>query len=554
MALRIRRALDFAVNDSVVLRSKIRASLQECARELSTQEYEFEVSRSDAEDFANRGEFSSNIARVLAAKIKSDPENIAQTLQTFWPHSELKIKTQNGFLNFRMSDEILFQSIERALQQGRNYGASAVLGQLRINVEFVSADPTGPLSLQHGRIAATGDALCNLLAAQGANVTREYFLNDIETSSKLKLLGESVAALYEETFGGSSAPEGALRDNFTKNIARDLAAARGNELLLLPDAERVAESTHAARETAVSGQKNTLKKFGTHFDVWTSESALRSDRLLESVLEKLRASGNAYEKDGALWLGSTAFGDEADRPLRRASGEYSYLAADIAYHAYRFARNFDLLVNIWTGQHRQYVARTHAALRAAGFPDEKLEVLVCESAQLLRDGELMAGEDGEPSLDDALEEIEAQNLRLLFLLQDADEAIKIEIETAARDDETNPAYAARLLPARLSTLLREAEASNSKTEKSNTPGNFQSETEKQLARFVALWPDELETAARERKPQRVARFVLEMSEATRQFLVAARPGEALSPSVLRAALIVSQNALRVLNIEPRENF
>jgi arginyl-tRNA synthetase len=447
-----------------------------------------------------------------------------------------------------MSDEALQKSIERALREGRDYGSNTSLAGKRTNLEFVSADPTGPLDLQHGRIAATGDALCRLLEACGASVTREYFLNDSEGSSKLRLLGESVSALYLENFGhSSSAPEGIVRDAFTRGVARELGERRGNELLLVPDAERIAVCTHEAREAAVTQHRQTLKRFGTHFDVWTSESALRRDRLVDSMIDKLRAAGHAYEKNGVLWLKSTAFGDEADRPLVRGGSDYTYLAADIAYHAYRFERDFELLINIWTAQHQQYVARTQAALRAAGFETQRLEVLLCGDAVALRDGEPWQIEEREPSLSEALEEFDADNLRLLLLLGEYSEPVRIEREVALRDDESNPAYALRLLPSRLNTLLRQSQA-QPETQ------NPVSGTESHLARLVALWPDEVETAARERRPQRIARFLLEMGEATRSLLSSTRPESNLSTDVLRAASVVTENGLRMLGVEPRTNF
>lgn len=525
-------------------RSEIARSLEEIAARQWEEPLSFQVRRCAPADFG-RGVYASNIAHVLAAKIGSDPNAVADKIEREWPHRDMPVGSERGFLNFRMSDDVFTSAVRQALEQGRDYGTSKALAGRRVNVEYVSADPTGPLTLQHARIAATGDALCRLLEGQGAVATREYFLNDNETSSKLKLLGESVAALYQEAFGrDASPPEGALRDSFTRAVARDLAAQSGNSLLLLPEGELTSQCAHQARETAVEVQKQALRKFGSFFDVWTSESALSRDHLVENVLAKLRETGHSYEKNGVVWLASTKFGDEADRPLVRADG-YTYLAADIAYHAYRFERSFDLLFNIWTGEHRQYVARTHAALAAAGFPEDKLEVLICEDVTLLRDGEPVQVEEGEPSLDDALEEIEPATLRFILLLEDAQEPLRLEIENARRDDESNPGYAARLLPSRLGTLLRQAEAGGA---------GESGEAEKQLARFVALWPDELEMAAQDRCPQKVARFVLEMSDAVRGLAASGGSDVGASPETLRAALTVAENALRSLNIEPQARF
>lgn len=529
-------------------RKELRAELHAIANELSTQPIEFEVRRAAIKDFASRGEYFSNIAIALAAKIKDDPQRLAEKIKESWRHRDVIVSAHGGFLNFQMTTEALQRSIQTALDEGRDYGTSTLLRGQRINVEFVSADPTGPLTLQHGRIATCGDALCRLLEFCGASVTREYFLNDIETAPKLRLLGESVAALYLEHFGqNASAPEGAVRDGFTRQVAQELASLRGNALLLLPEAERIAESTHAARETAVAGHRSTLKKFRVHFDVWSSESTLRRDRLIDAMIETLRERGHVYEKDGATWLRTTNADDDADRPLVRG-GEYTYLAADIAYHAYRYERDFDRLINIWTSEHRPYVQRTHAALQLAGFNADSMEVLLCEDAALLRDGEPVQIEENAAGLDDALGDVEAETLRFLLLLADWSTPADVETEIAARDDENNRAYAARLLPSRLSTLLREAQA------KHQGHGASWSDAEKQLARMVAVWPDDVEKAARERRPQWIAHLVLAMSQSVQSLLAHKRSDQNLSPQLLRAAQITANNALRILGIEPCEKF
>jgi arginyl-tRNA synthetase len=527
----------------------MRENLRTFLSELGGGQIEFEIRRHAPHDFAARGEYSSNLALVLAAQVGSTPDAIAAQLQSKFSMPGVVCTAQKGFLNFRMNDEELHEYVDRALDEGERYGGSTADAGRRVNVEFVSADPSGPLHLAHGRIAVTGDALCRLLSFSGADVTREYFLNDDETSAKMRLLGESVAAHYNRRFGrDEEMPEGALEDAFVQNVAQSIAAREGNALLLKPDAERISTFAHAAREAAVESQRQTLRALNVHFDVWNSESALMRDNRLQSVAARLQNAGHAYEQNGALWLKSTAFGDEADRPLRRKSGEWTYLASDIAYHAFRFERGFDLLINIWTSQHEQYVARTRAALEAADYPAQNLEVVVCEDTQILRDGTAQR----DLLLDDALEIVEAENLRFLWLLSPWDEVSKIELETARRDDESNPAYTARLLPARLNTLLREAE--------SRVPGELQSpsqewsDSQRQLARLVALWPDEAKLAAQERRPQRVARFVLELAEATQQMLSASRPGGSTPTSLLRAAHIVATNALRLLGMKPSNQF
>jgi len=519
---------------------------------------------------AKRGDFASNAALVLAAAVGMTGSEVAPLLCEYlqctdvWRGSQVfQVEEANGFLNFRFDDNFLAEQIARAAREGTRYGSGTVLAGTRINVEFVSTDPTGPLPFWAGRIAAAGESLCRLLEFQGADVTREFFLNDIETSAKMRLLGESVAAFYLQAFGHANEarlahPEGALEDDFVRGVAASIVQREGNSYLLVPDAERAAAFAHQAREAAVAAQRKTLGDFGVRFDVWTSEEALQREGRIASVVRKLQERGQVDVREDTLWLRTTDFGDEADRPLVRSNGESSYLAADIAYHCFRFERGFDLLLNIWTAQHRPYVARTRAALRAAGCDANRLEVLLAGNARLLRDGELLtAGRDGGAvTLQEALHDIDADTLRFWFLQRDWDDVLEIDLELARREEESYPAYAARLAPTRFGTMIRQLEALPEDGEAGGQSTALTDE-ERELARLVAMWPDEAETAACERKPQRVARFVLEIATAVRH-LLAADNGSSQSRReclpLLRATQVTVSNALRTLGIEADEKF
>jgi arginyl-tRNA synthetase len=513
------------------------------------------------------------VALVLAASTGVNPQMVARTLMAQLEPLDWigQVEEENGFLNFRMDDQLLTTQVARALDEGERYGQGTALAGRRVNVEFVSSDPSGPLPFAAGRIAAAGDALCRILTLQGADVTREFFLNDAESSSKMRLLGESVAAFYLGEFGHEvEPPEGLLDDAFVRGVARDIAARSGNDYLLVPDTERIAAFARAACEAAVSAQKQTLRDFGVRFDVWTSENALRREGRVQSAIHKLEELGHTYSRDGALWLRTTRFGDETDRPLVRPTsgapaGDPTYLASDIAYHIFKFERGFDLLVNIWTAEHRPYIARTRAALRAAGYDRAGLEVLPCEGARWLRDGTTVAqGKDGGPfTLDEALHEVDRDTLRFWLLRRNWDTVADIDIELARRDDESNPAYSARLVPARLTTMIRELEARLGATENSAMTDSESTPVwcaeERELARLVALWPDTVETAALRREPQHVAQFVTEISAAARALLMASRPDaenmqgsttdSAARLALLRAARVTVTNALHSLGMD-----
>ncbi len=500
---------------------------------------------------SEHGDWTSNIVLILAARTKQTPSQVATSLLAKVPKDGLSIEERKGFLNFRMNDETLRQAIADAIEQGERFGAGNALQDKRIVVEFVSADPSGALPFGLSRIAALGDSLCRLLTLQGASVTREWYLNDDETSAKMKLLGESVASHYLTLLGQPhEAPEGVLNDSFVRDLAETIARRDGSAHLLMPDEERAALFAHQAVQTSVQMQKNAMQRFGVRFDVWTSEAALKREGRIEGAISRLRERGLTYERDCAQWLQTSRFGDEADRVLVRANGRPTYLASDIAYHIFKNERGFEILLNIWTGEHRPYVERTRAALSAAGYDAGKLEVLPCEGARFLKDGRPVSrGKDGGAwTLDDALDEIDADTLKFFLLRHNADERVAIDDETARRDDETNPAYAARLLPTRLQNLIAQSESNPQNVDIEYSKREF-SDEEREVARLIALWPDTAENAALERAPHRVANFVSDLSKAVRAVLWATRPNApAASPQVLRAALVVAQNALHALGM------
>jgi arginyl-tRNA synthetase len=328
-------------------------------------------------------------------------------------------------------------------------------------------------------------------------------------------------------------------------LGKSLAQSEGNKYLLVPEAERAATFAHLARDEAVALQRRVLERLGVRFDVWTSESALKNEGRIDNALKKLRERGLIEERDGAQWLRTTQFGDEADRVLVRSNGRPTYLASDIAYHIFKNERGFHRLLNVWTGEHKPYIERTRAALQASGCDAEKLEVLTCESARLLRDSRpISRGANGDSfSLDEALNTLDSDTLRFYFVRQSMDERVAIDDEIARRDNETNPAYAVRLLPSRLQTIIGEMQSRGA------AKANEYSNEEREVVRLVALWPDTVANAAEERAPHRVASFLLDLSNATREVLKASRPdAPGANVEVLQAAQVVVQNALSILGM------
>lgn len=520
----------------------------------------------DGENRANFGEReNTNSARHNSEAARA----VARVLATHYRGAGAPAEAR-GFLNFHLSDEELQSGVERALQAGEDYGAGDALAGKRIAVEFVSADPTGELAFSHAHDAALGDALCRLFVLQGASVTREFFVNDDPASSRMKLLGESVAAHYAALFADASTRtaeaepvlrEGTIDNAFVREAAKSIAQSDGDAHLLLPQNERAAAFSQRLSQRAVASQKAALDKFGVPFDEWISEQALLREGRIAFIIQRLAQRGHIVEKGGATWLVSSALGDESDRPLQRESGEFTYLATDLAYHAFKLERGFDLLINIWTAAHRTYIERTRIALRAAGYHEAVIEMIACDGARLLRDGAVVKRGNETPSLNDALSETDAATLRFSMLLRGWDETADFDLDAARRDDESNAAYAAQLLYSRLGTLLRESQAeAQAGTETPNEAREYSQlfsgdGAARDLARLIAQWPDAAQDAAQSRAPQRIARFVLEIAAAARA--LAASPeksGGAARIELLQAAQITASAALRSLGIEPKERF
>jgi arginyl-tRNA synthetase len=459
-----------------------------------------------------------------------------------------EITIENNYLNFSMNNSLLQSQIDQALQQGAAFGTSDEWSGRRISVEFVSADPIGPLNLHRGRIAICGDALCRLLKWQGAAVTREYLINDDESSSRLNLLGESILAQYSAIFGKAAKPEGALDTPFVREVAKQIAERDGNRYLLTPEEEAAKTFAGDACRRAIRSHQRSLEALDVSFDLWVYETALIKEGRLQAAANQLRENDAIYERDGITWVATSKWGDQTDRSLTRQSGAPTYLASDIAYHLYRFERGYDTLINIWSDEHEEYVGRTQAALAAAGFDPEHLKVLLCAPLHWTRDGITLPENESPSTTDEALALFDAATLRLALLLQDTDRPAVLDQELLSRDDSSNPVYQLLLLPARLATLQRQADA-----QKAEIVSEW-NEAEKELARWVALWNETVETATAQLSPQHIAVYLQEGAKLTEKLLTAHRPNQSLDENLLKAASQVAANGFAILGVEVAEKL
>jgi arginyl-tRNA synthetase len=416
------------------------------------------------------GDYASNLALKLARPLRRPPLAIAEAIAPRAVHPAIASVevAPPGFLNVRLSTMFLAEVLDAALAAGDDYGrlAPTATAARRLNVEFVSANPTGPLHIGNARGAFVGDLLCRVLEAAGDTVTREYYFNDF--GSQVRNLGASVRARRE----GRPAPE----DGYHGGYVDELAAALPSELLAGPASDAAAESGAAsgsaddatdldlrvgawASEQVRAGIEASLARLGVHFDVWKSEGSLYSDGHVEAAIERLAAAKETYEQDGALWFRSTDYGDDKDRVLRRSNGQYTYFGSDVGYLVDKFGRGFDELIYLWGADHHGTVARLRNAAEAMGFGAERVRVLLIAWVRFVRDGReiSMSKRAGEYiTLDELLAEIGVDAARWFFAARGHTVGIDFDIELAKRQSNENPVYYVQYAHARISSILRKA--------------------------------------------------------------------------------------------------
>lgn len=409
------------------------------------------------------GDFSSNIAMALASQVRQSPLQVAAVLaaglRTQFPELFVRVDVvPPGFLNMSLHPIRWMQVLQTIQENGPSYGASHIGKGKRILLEFVSANPTGPLHVGHGRGAALGQAIATLLKAVGFTVSREYYIND--AGRQLQLLGRSVYARYREQLGEpSSFPEDGYHGDYIKTVAASVV--RTHRRTLLDGPSDVAETVCAqlASQILLDGIKEDLATFGVDFDTWFSETSLHTKGLIQQALDELQQKGLVIQEDGAWWFRSSQFGDEKDRVVHKQDGTYTYLAADIAYHRQKLERGFDTLVNIWGADHHGYIPRMEATVQAFGYAKETLRIVLVQMVSLLRGGEKveMSKRAGEfVTLREVLEEVGPDAAKFFFLMRRADSQLDFDLELAKQRSSDNPVYYVQYAHARLASLFRVA--------------------------------------------------------------------------------------------------
>lgn len=512
------------------------------------------------------GDFATNIAMQSARIAHKSPRMIADILlkRLDAPWLEKAEVAGAGFINFFLKHDIIYDTLCHILEQGKQYGQAPLRAEDTVQVEYVSANPTGPLHVGHGRGAAYGSALVNLLRAAGYNVQSEYYIND--AGNQMNNLAASVNARYLELFGKKAEiPENGYHGADIIDTARAIIEQDGDKYLQMDEKDRLEIFKNRAYEEKLKALKRDLESFNVTFDKWFSERTLHPEAI-KKACETLKGNGNMYEKDGALWLKSTAYGDDKDRVVIRDNGVPTYLAADIAYHKNKYERQFKKLINIWGADHHGYVARVKAAMAALGLDPNQLEILLLQMVSLFRNGELvkMSKRTGQAiTLNELIEEVGTDAARYFFIMRSLDTQLDFDLDLAKSHSNENPVYYIQYANARIFSIYKQIAENGDvfdMTWKNTKWDKLKEERELALIKKMAAYPEEIRKAAADRAPHRIAHFVYEMAGLFHAFynnchiIQSDKELEEARLALVTAVQITIANCLAVLGISAPETM
>ena len=467
----------------------------------------------------DHGDYATNVALVLASAVRMPPRKVADALVEAIEDPEgivARVEVAGpGFLNFRLEPSAWTRVLADIEAAGGGYGRSGVGAGRRAQVEFVSANPTGPLHVGHGRGAVVGDVMARILEAAGFRVEREYYIND--AGNQMRILGRSVLLRCRELAGEEIAfPEDHYRGEYIRELAREARQALGPELEGLAEEEAVDRLGAWAGERILRGIREDLEAFGVRFDRWFSERTLHASGVVDRVLRELEERGEAYRSDGALWLRTSAHGDEKDRVLVKSDGTKTYFAADIAYHLDKFERGFDQVVDVWGADHHGYVPRMKASLAALGIDPSRLHVLLVQFVNLLRHGNPvgMSTRAGQfVTLREVVDEVGRDAARFLFLTRSCDAPLDFDLEVAKAQTADNPVFYVQYAHARISSVFREAAKAG--VERPSARGTdltrLELEEERDILKLLYLYPETVEGAALNWEPHRITYYLQDLA-------------------------------------------
>ena len=541
---------------------------------------------------AGHGDFASNLALQLAKPLKRNPRELAGLLLAELPASSLVAKAEvagAGFINFTLASDAKTAVVQRVLEQGEAFGRGQKSG-VKVQVEFVSANPTGPLHVGHGRGAAYGASLSDVLDFAGFDVTREYYIND--AGRQMDILALSTWLRYLDLFGIAIAfPPNAYQGDYVKDMAAQIKEAHADRFAkvsaadvlqgapsvevdkeghldaLIANAKNLLGSDYAwvhgfALTEQLGDGREDLEEFGVTFDKWFSERSLFDTGLVEKAVTELEARGHLYVQDGAKWFRSTAFGDEKDRVVQRENGLFTYFASDIAYHANKYERGFDRIIDIWGADHHGYIPRVKGALQALGLPPEKLDVALVQFAVLYRDGQkaAMSTRSGEfVTLRELRNEVGNDACRFFYVLRKADQHLDFDLDLAKSQSNENPVYYIQYAHARLCSVLGQWNGVLADLAGADL-ARLDNERELALCARLTAFPEVVQNAAADYAPHQIAFYLKDLAGEFHSYYNAERmlvDDEGLKLARLALAAAVRQvirNGLALLGVSAPDSM
>ena len=547
------------------------------------------------------GDFATNTAMRLCKQAGMNPRALAQKLIDNLEPSEIVVKVEiagPGFINFYLADDALSPVVNTVLRLGAEYGKSKLGQGKRVQVEFVSANPTGPLHVGHGRGAAYGSVVANLLQAAGYEVKREYYVND--AGRQMNILAASVWMRYLEVCGETLVfPSNGYKGDYIRDIALSLrerhadefrhsaaelfAGVPDDETALNPGGDKEAHIDAIIEKSkallgkqgyrAVFGAglnailtdiKDDLAEFGVVYDEWFSEQSLVDQGAVEKVVHRLQSNGVIYEKEGALWFRSTDYGDEKDRVVQRDNGQTTYFASDIAYHLNKIERGFDRIIDVWGADHHGYVPRVKASLQATGCDAEKLQVLLVQFAILYRNGQKaqMSTRSGEfVTLRELREEVGTDAARFFYVMRKCEQHLDFDLDLAKSRSNENPVYYIQYAHARICSVFRELHEKSLQYDEvmaANSLDQLVNEHEDALLTLLSRYPEQIETAAQNCEPHQLAHYLRELANAfhtyynAHKFLIDDDAIRNARLHLIRATKQVLANGLAILGVSAPE--
>ncbi|MEX3621612.1 arginine--tRNA ligase [Viridibacillus arvi] len=512
------------------------------------------------------GDYATNIAMQLTKLAKKPPRAIAEAiienLDTTGTAIEKIDIAGPGFMNIVLRKDYLAEVITTVLAQGAEYGRSQAGANEKVQVEFVSANPTGDLHLGHARGASVGDSLCNVLDFAGYDVSREYYIND--AGNQINNLAASLEARYKQALGlEATMPEDGYHGQDIIDIAGKLVAEFGDSILSKSDEERFEFFREHGLKLELGKLQKDLANFRVDFDVWYSETSLYKSGKVETALEKLRANGHVFEEEGATWFRSTTFGDDKDRVLIKNDGSYTYLTPDISYHEDKIQRGFTKLINIWGADHHGYIPRMKAAIEALGYDRDTLEVEIIQMVNLMKDGEKvkMSKRTGNAvTLRELVEEVGLDAVRYNFAMRAGDSHMDFDLDLAVKQSNENPVYYAQYAHARISSILRQAKEQGFAASEEHLD-LLNAEKEIDVLKKVGDFPQVVADAAKNRTPHRITNYIQELAATFHSFYNAEKVLDADNKdrsearlSLITAVRTTIANALKLIGVSAPEKM